>query len=194
MGFYDNSNNTNNIFNATNSDDIDLREELNRIIWGEGRGIFLVYRKVQTENQIPKRCVCWNARTQEPDIDTQCRVCKGSGYFFTDYIVRAFKSHSQGYATNRNHKDAGVTEYMYRTYYFEYNTISSQSANNLDIPSTYDKIIELETDVNGTITSPLRQLIKYDIISVDPYRLEAGGRLEYYRIRTRASLEGSYLI
>ena len=70
------------------------------------------------------------------------------------------------------------------SYYFEHNFISEQSGDNLDIPTTYDKIIEVEVDINGVIISPLRTRIKYDIISVDPYRLEEGGRIEYYRIRT----------
>jgi hypothetical protein len=194
MGFYDQVSVNTSLFDQVDPDNLDLRAELHSILYNENRGTSILYRRMQTENQIPKRCICWNQRTQEPDIDIQCKYCRGTGYFFNDYLVVGFKSHSQGYATNRGYEDPGIKHNLFRTFYFEHDFLSLQSGNNLDIPTTYDKIIEVETDIDGIVSSPLRQLIKYDILSVDSYRLESNGRIEYYRIRSKASPEGSYLI
>lgn len=183
-----------NSFGTPSITDIDLREEMRKFLWDEARGIYVLYRKVQFEDGFPKKCECWDVNTLEPDIDTSCRLCRGLGYFFNDHIVRGWKSLSQGFSSTRRHKDQGVDQVEYKAFYFEYDVIASQTGDSFDIPTTYDKIIEIETDINGLVLSPLRQRVKYDIISVDPYRLEEGGRMEFYRIRVQASLEGSYLV
>jgi hypothetical protein len=174
--------------------DIDLRAEFGTLIWKEGRGLYTLFRKCQFEDGQPKRCVCWSKRTQEPDIDTDCNICNGNGYFFNDFIVRCYKSNTQEFSDTRRYNQTGVENYVYIHFYIQFDAISEQTSNPFDIPTPYDKIIELQEDINGIIVTPLKQLVKYDIISVSPYRLEQGGRIEYYRIRTRASLDRSYLV
>lgn len=179
---------------VANNLDVDLRAQLQDLLWNEGRGIYILYRKCQFENDVPRRCVCWKRSTQEQDIDTSCQICLGSGYFFDDYMIRSHKSNSQAFSDTKRYNDTGWEPYVYVHFYVPWDAVSFLTGNTLDISTTYDKLVEVEQDLNGVLTSPLKQLVKYDIISVDPYRLDIGGRIEYFRIRTRQSLEGTYLI
>src|ERR1019366_8172026 len=85
----------------SDNSDVDLRAELQTLIWNDGRGIYVLYRKCQFVNDAPRRCVCWSRSTQEQDIDTSCQICLGSGYFFDDYMIRCHKSNSQGFSDTR---------------------------------------------------------------------------------------------
>ena len=173
---------------------VDLREELHRIIWIENRGPYLLYRKTRFENGYPKKCVCFHSFTQEPDLDTKCNICDGLGYVFDDYIIRGHKSHSQAYSGAVHFKGDGKQTALFNSFYLEHNIISVTTGNNLDIPTPYDKIIEIDQDIDAKFKTPLKQLVRHDILSVDAYRLEADGRIEYYRIRTKANPIGSYLV
>lgn len=195
VNFYSKTKDNSEFFSPVNTTATDLREELHKILWTEGRGVTLIYRKVKMDSRgTPSKCVCWDPLTQEPDRDTNCRTCHGLGYIFQDLMVRGYRSQSQGFSNTRRQEDYGLEQTKYRTFYFEHNVLSLLTGNNLDIPTRFDKIIEPEVDIEGNILSPLNQRVKYDIISVDPYRLEKGGRLEYYRVRARANLEGSFLV
>jgi hypothetical protein len=183
-------------YNVTkpNHYEIDLRKELKEIIWDDKRGVYLLYRKCRFLNSLPEKCECNKGITLEPDIDTNCDVCKSYGYLFDDYIVRGYRSQTQAFSGYTGYQEMGKKINLFGLFYFEYDFISSKTGNNLDIPTTYDKIIEVEMDINGQIQSPLRQRIRYDILSADSYRLDNMGRIEYYRIRSKASVMGSYLL
>jgi len=197
MDFYRSTNLTHlNPYNTPISEygEIDLRKELHDILWTEKRGMYLIYRKVRFHHGYPFKCTCWDAFTQEQDVDTTCDTCKGLGYLFDDYIVRGYRSSTQAFSGSPVMEDEGKKLNLFELFYFEHNFISLQSGNNLDIPTTYDKIIEVEMDIDGAISSPLKQRIRYDILSTDAYRLDERGRIEYYRMRTKANPLGSYLV
>jgi len=181
--------------NIEKSTEIDLRQEMTKLIHDEKRGSWIIYRRAKMENGIPKKCICrTNNRSGEPDIDVACKFCKGQGYYFTDILGKAYINHSQAYAIYEKFKQEGNSKVDYRTMYMEYDFIKKAIPEDRGIPTRFDRIIELELDMEGNIVSPTKPRELYDILSVDPYRLDNTGRIEYYRFRIISIVDKSFLI
>jgi len=177
------------------STEIDLRKEMTKLIHEEKRGTWIIYRRVKMENGIPKKCICrTNNRSGEPDKDIACKFCGGLGYYYTDILGKTYINHSQAYAIYEKFKQEGTSKVDYRTMYMEYDFIKKAIPEDEGIPTRFDRIIELELDMEGNLISPTKPRELYDILSVDPYRLDNMGRIEYYRFRIISIVDKSFLV
>jgi len=174
---------------------IDMRQELNDILWKNDQGEELIYRRMKMENGHPKRCECRKGhRSEEPNRDIPCDNCSGTGFYFTDVITRGFINHSQAYTIYKKFKSDGTANVEYKTSYFEWDFLKEAIDDGDNIPNRFDRIIELKKDLAGKILSPSTPREVYEILSVDPYRLDNNGRIEYYRIRIISVIDKSFLV
>lgn len=188
---YQNQNNTYNPYNSTldSVSGVDLRAELKELFWDEEESTKLLYRRILFEDGFPKRCKCReDNRSNEPDRDIKCSICGGMGYYFQDYLVRGYVNHSQAYAQYLKVKPVGGAKTEYKTAYLQWNSLGN------NIPNKLDRIYQLQQDLEGKLVSPLAISQAYEILSVDPYRLDNKGRMEYYRFRIISIVDESIFI
>jgi len=175
--------------------EVDFRAELHDMLYTKDRGADILYRRATLEGGSPKRCECRkNNRSNEPDRDIRCSICDGLGYYYTDYITRGYFNHSQAYSQYMRVKDVGGSKVEYKTAYFEWNFLSQITGVETDVPNKFDRIIQLKQDLAGDVLSPSSIRKVYEILSVDPYRLDNNGRIEYYRIRVISMIDESFLV
>ena len=76
----------------------------------------------------------------------------------------------------------------------EWNFIEQNLDDGNNIPNRFDRIIQLQKDLEGNILSPSTTREVYEILSVEPYRLDNNGRIEYYRCRVISVVDKSFLV
>jgi len=176
---------------------VDLRVHLYNILYTNNEGTDVLYRRAILENGQPKKCPCvLNNRSFEPDRDIRCEHCDGLGYFFNDHPTRTYINNSQAYAIYKRVKKPGDSQVEYKTSYFEWNFLSRfyDTTSSEVIPNRFDRVIKLEQDLEGNTESPSKAREIYEILSIDPYRLDNNGRIEYYRFRVISVIDKSFLI
>jgi len=177
------------------SGEVDFRADLHEMLWTNKRGEYILFRRAAIENGAPKRCECRkDNRSNEPDRDIRCSICDGLGYYYTDYITRAYVNHSSAYSQYVRIKDVGAAKTEYQTIYFEWNFLSQITGNDTDIPNRFDRVYQLKADLAGNLLSPTEIREAYEVLSVDPYRLDNNGRIEYYRFRVTSIVDESFLV
>lgn len=175
---------------------VDFRKEMTELLWTEDRGTEIIFRRTQLDDKgHPKQCECKkNNRSREADKDIQCHMCNGFGYYYTDLVTRTLINHSQAYAIYKKHKREGESQVEYKTCYFEWDFLKNVINDGDNIPNRYDKVIQLRKDLDGEILSPSTVREMYEILSVEPYRLDNNGRIEYYRVRIISVIDKSFLV
>jgi len=168
---------------------------MKELIRDEERGADILYRRTTMEDGHPKKCECRKKnRSGEPDRDIRCSICQGLGYYFTDHLTRAYVNHSQAYAQYLKIKKQGGARTEYKTVYFEWDFLQKITGDFGDIPHKFDRVIQIQQDLDGNPLSPLNEREVYEILSVDPYRLDSRGRIEYYRLRVISIVDESFLV
>ena len=174
---------------------VDLRAELHKILYTEKRGTDIIFRRAKLENGHPKKCACTlNNRSREPSKDIACDKCDGMGYYYTDILTKSYINHSQAYSIYKKVKAEGDYQTEYKTVYLEWNFILNSIDDGNNIPTRFDRIIKIEKDLAGKIISPTKAREIFEILSVDPYRLDNSGRIEYYRCRIISIVDKSFLV
>jgi len=173
----------------------DMRQVLKDILYTDDQGEWVIYRRAQIENGHPKRCKCRDGhRSGEADRDIPCIDCDGMGYYYNDILTRTYINNSQAYSIYQKYKQEGKTQVEYRTSYFEWDFIKKALDDGDNIPNKFDRIIQIKKDIHGKILSPSTLREVYEILSVDPYRLDNNGRIEYYRVRIISVVDKSFLV
>ena len=192
------SSRNNTLYNSSfgQSLEVDLRRELQELFNDEARSAVYLYRRIRMdENNKPVRHPYTRTnRSGEGPKDVGAEGSTGTGFLYDDYLVKGFMNHSQAYAITKRVEGPGDSTVELRTMYFPYNFLSKITGNEYDIPTKYDRIARLEQDLEGGVKSPLELREKYDIQSVDPYRLDSNGRIEYYRLRVISVVDDSFLV
>ena len=190
MDFY-NSNSNKNPFGQ--SIDVmgepDLREEIKRILYDEGRGSYFIYRRVRRDAQgypILAPSSTTN-RSAEPTFGTN----KGMKHLFDDYIVTGYLSTGTTFHETGSVKEYGDSRADKITLFLEHDVLQKITNNNKDMPTTDDKIFVPEIDIDGTVMSPLKSLMMYNIGSPEAYRLNGRGRVEFFRLNLISNMDNS---
>lgn len=195
MSFYTTLDNaTSNFYGIANLEsEVDLRKDLDELL--NKRGELVILRRATMEDGSPRRCECRkNSRSNEPDLDIKCQICNGLGYVSKDFLLKTYFNHSLAYSVYRRDKPAGSAAPEPRTIYFRYDALKEAGESGDFIPNRYDRVLRLEYGLEGNLISPLKLREQYNILSVDPYRLDNNGRMEYYRLRIMSIEDGSFLV
>jgi len=167
----------------------DLRQELKRILFEEGRGSYFVYRRVRrdTEGKPILASSTLTNRSAEAPFGTN----KGMKYLFDDYIVVGYLSEGSTFHETGIVKNYGDSRTDKNTLFLEHDVLYKITNNIKDMPDTYDKIFVPETDINGTVVSPLKSFMMYDIGSPEPFRLDEMGRVEFFKLNLVSNMDNS---
>jgi hypothetical protein len=169
----------------TTGKEINLREELSDLLIDTEKNTWFLYRRVRLdERDLPvKHPEVFNNRNGEIIRDTNNHIATNNGNLFDDYVVPGYLNHAQSYSMYNRFRDPGEDKTDSKTAYFKYDFLEQATGIKDAIPKLHDKIYLLKLDIEGAVISPLEVQIYYDILSIDSYRLDSRGRIEYYRFR-----------
>jgi hypothetical protein len=170
----------------------DMRAELTRLLHIEKRGSFYIYRRVRRDADgfpIIADSSLTN-RSAEPTYGTN----KGMKYLFDDYMVIGYRSEGTTFHEHGKIKDYGDSRTDAVCLFVEYDFLYKHTNNLQDISDEFDKVIIPVTDINGNVISPLRIQTQFDIGSVEPYRLDGFGRVEFFKINLDSNFDNSIQI
>lgn len=176
--------------------EVDLREEFEELLKTDARDTWFLYRKIRVDesgNPV-KHPDIFDNRSGEMPRDVLSRGSTNNGNMYDDYMVRGYLNHSQAYSITNRFKDAGESKPDYKTFYLDYNFLEAATGVDGFYPSVFDKIIQVRLDKEGNVLSPLKVFKSFDILSVDPYRLDSSGRIEYYRFRLISVIDESFRV
>jgi hypothetical protein len=176
--------------------EIDLREEMDELLKDNQRGTWYIYRRTRTDakgNPI-KHPYVNETRSGEPPLDVGQIDATDRGYLYDDFMVFGYMNHSQAYSIYKKVEKPGDSNVEYRTLYLEYDTVKEAVGREDLNPTRFDRILRPKKDLSGKVLSPLSIREKYDVLSVDPYRLDSSGRIEYYRLRVISVPDESVLV
>lgn len=167
----------------------DLRKEMTHLLHNEKRGSFYIYRRVRRDSEgypIIADSSLTN-RSAEPTFGTN----KGMKYLFDDYMIIGYRSEGTTFHEHGKVKEYGDSRTDAVCIFAEYDFLFKHTNNPGDLPDEFDKIIVPLTDINGNVASPLRIQTQFDIGSVEPYRLDGFGRVEFFKINIDSHFDNS---
>lgn len=176
--------------------EVDLRQELDELLIGSQKNAWFLYRKVRlNEKGLPeKHPEVFNNRNGEVIRDLNLSVATSDGNLFDDYVVPGYLSHAQSYSTINRFREPGEAKTDNKTAYFKHNFLEEITGIKDSIPNLYDKIYQVKMDVEGHVASPIQIYKSFDVLSIDPYRLDSRGRIEYYRFRLISVTDESFQV
>ena len=170
-------------FNGTRRLELDLREEMNRFMFGANdeiaKGALYILRVMRRNDGVEyptlstdlERCDCTERNYQkEPDKEYPCEICDGEGYLFDDKIVPGYKSSRFEYQDIEKYKSWGKNTVSMSFFYIEYPYPVSR----------FDKVIEPIIDIDGHIVTPVKIHHRHNIHMAERFRSDFG-RTEYWR-------------
>ncbi len=172
------------LFDYSGSKELDLREELNRFMFGASdeiaKGALYILRRMRRKDGVVypatsddiQGCDCASGNIhKEPDLDYPCDVCEGEGYLFDDEIVAGYKTNRYEYQDTEKYNDWGKNTVAMSFFYVEFHESISR----------YDKIIEPVTDLEGNLATPIKLRHRHNIHMSERFRSD-NGRTEYWRL------------
>lgn len=176
--------------------EIDLRSELNELLAVDKKNTWFLYRRVRLDaNGLPVRHPeVFNNRNGEVIRDINSAVATNNGNLFDDYVVPGYLSHAQSYSTVNRFREPGEVKTDNKTAYFRYDFLEEITGIKDSIPNLYDKIYQVRIGIEGEVMSPIQIYKSYDVLSIDPYRLDSSGRIEYYRFRLISVADESFQV
>lgn len=176
--------------------ELDLRYELDELLIGTEKNAWFLYRRARLDEKgLPKKHPeVFNNRNGEVIRDLNYAVATNNGNLFDDYVVPGFLSHAQSYSTVNRFRDPGEAKTDNKTAYFKYDFLEQATGIKDSIPNLYDKIYQVKMDIEGQVVSPIEIYKSYDVLSIDPYRLDSRGRIEYYRFRLISVADESFQV
>ena len=175
---------------ARTGNEIDLREEFRRFLYGFGneipKGQVGILRRMRTDDNgdlVP--CACIDDLTNEADRDTPCPYCAGEGYLWDEEWIVYYKmmvaSH-EGMVRKDKTAKPGISNIPYAFFYVEHDVI----------PTRKDKIVEVVRDVDGNVIRPYQREAVWTISTAESLKSDSG-RIEYHRLAcSKDSLTSSW--
>lgn len=186
-----------NIFGSTETQSIgepSIRDEVTKIIREEGRGAYYIYRRARrdSEGRPVLSPTTTSNRSRESDFDIPSNASETMGYLFDDHVVLGYIDLTMGDHLPGKVQSAGDSRNEDKALILEWNVLSSITGNNTEMPDEHDQIIIPRYDLDGNIVSPLRVSELYNIASVEAFRLDGTGRIEYHKLNLISKSERSH--
>ena len=170
----------------------DLRSELKNILFKEDRGSFVVYRRVRRDQEgtpILSESTLTN-RSAEATYGTN----KGMKYLFDDHLIICYLSQGSNFHETGLVKEYGDSRTDKTTIFLEHDVIKKITGSISDFPDEFDKILVPKIDLDGSIISPLKCFLKYDIGSCEHYRLNNNGQVEFFKLNLVSNMDDSIIL
>jgi hypothetical protein len=170
--------------------ELDLRKELKKIIYDEKRGDYVVYRRARRDaHGVPMLA---NSSAGNRSTEILYSNNQGVRFLFDDYLIQGVIATESATHPPGTVKPYGDSRTDGRDVFVEHDILSRYTNNRFDIPDEHDKIIIPVFDIEGKLKSPLEVYEYFDIGSVETYRLNDTGRVEYFKIRLLTKAESDY--
>lgn len=170
----------------------DIRAELTKLLHAEKRGSFYIYRRVRRDAEgYP---IIADSSLTNRSAEATYGTNKGMKYLFDDYMIIAYRSEGTTFHEHGKVKEYGDSRTDAVCLFAEYDFLFKHTGSLNDIGDEFDKIIIPVTDLNGKVISPLRIQTQFDIGSVEPYRLDGFGRVEFFKINLDSNFDNSIQI
>jgi hypothetical protein len=167
----------------------DLRREMTRLLHDEKRGSFYIYRRVRRDaDGYP---IIADSSLTNRSAEATYGTNKGMKYLFDDYMIIGYRSEGTTFHEHGKIKEYGDSRTDAVCIFAEFDFLYKHTNNLSDLPDEFDKIIVPLTDINGNVASPLRIQTQFDIGSVEPYRLDQLGRVEFFKINIDSHFDNS---
>jgi hypothetical protein len=160
--------------------EVDLRQELDNTLSGTFPEISktqtVILRKMRRDDDgLLIKCACVDEVTREPDKDSFCSLCWGSGAYWDEVYLDVYRSSSVESTATQALAEKLVASGLHNVPLVAFYTRYTE-----DI-TTDDRIIELVLNKNGEIITPAKRRRIFRIVTAVDYRLESG-RLEYWKL------------
>lgn len=172
----------------------DIREEIHRIIHNEKRGSYLVYRRARRDEKgtpilSPTR---QNNRSRETNFDIPTNISDSMGYLFDDIVTIGLLNLSLPDHLAGKVQMPGDIRNDNQLVYFPYDVLKKITGSETDMPDPIDQILFPKRDLEGDVLSPLQIEAVYNITSVEPFRLDQQGRVEFFRVTLKSKAERNF--
>jgi hypothetical protein len=175
-------------FSIGDASPIDLREELNGLIFGrvdltpQGKQVLL-------RRMLDQVCeVCWDPKSGG-STRPHCPYCDGEGHLWSETMETMFIAHGVApiykpgiLGTGQYPQSSyGYTDPQKATLYAEYSVYPNYERYTLQQNQSYDILYELKVDACGNTVYPLTKSAKWKLLTVTPIFGDYG-RVEYLEI------------
>lgn len=192
MSFYKKGKGTGNFFfnkSAAAAGEPDIRAEVSKIIQSETRGSLIVYRRVRRDaagNPILSEAAKGN-RSSEALFKNN----EGMRFLFDDHLIRGYIGMDMVYHEPGEVKPYGDSRTDNKVVFLEADVLAKLYDDTFEMPDALDKIIIPQYDIEGKLASPLKIREIHDIGSVEPYRLDGTGRVEFFKVNILTKFDKS---
>ncbi len=179
--YYKRSTSTINYFGTSGNTEPDMRQEMIRTLQGYypevSKGRYFILRRMDRDaNGETTPCGCIDEITKEPDKDSFCAFCFGTGMLFAEEYILAYKTLlDTTFSSRRRHDmmEAGNLDVPFVAFYTAYDGYITRE----------DKIVEVALNDDGSVITPLKYIAVYEVDKAWDYRAD-NGKLEYYKVFT----------
>lgn len=192
MSFYRKGKGTGNFFftkSTAAAGEPGVREEVSKIIQSETRGSLLVYRRMRRDAE--GNPILSNSAKGTRSSEALFKNNEGMRFLFDDHLIRGYIALDMVYHEPGKVKPYGDSRTDNKVIFLEHDILSSLYDDEFAMPDALDKIIVPQYNVEGKLASPLAIREVHDIGSVEPYRLDATGRVEFFKVNIMTKFDKS---
>lgn len=192
MSFYRKGKGTGNFFftkSTAAAGEPGVREEVAKIIQSETRGSLLVYRRIRRDAE--GNPILSSSAKGTRSSEALFKNNEGIRYLFDDHMIRGYIALDLVYHEPGKVKEYGDSRTDNKAIFLEADVLSKIYDDTFAKPDALDKLIIPEYDIEGKLASPLAIREMYDIGSVEPYRLDGTGRVEFFKINVMTKFDKS---
>lgn len=166
-----------------------IREEVSRIIQDETRGSLIVYRRTRRDDQ--GNPILSNAAKGNRSSEALFKNNEGERFLFDDHLIRGYIALDLVYHEPGKVKQYGDSRTDNKCVFLEADILAKLYDDSFEMPDALDKIFIPKYDIEGKLASPLAIRETYDIGSVEPYRLDGTGRVEFFKVNVMTKFDKS---
>lgn len=167
----------------------DIRSEVTKIIEEEKRGSWLIYRR--TRRDLNRNPILATGSSNTRSAEALPFNNEGMKYLFDDYLIKGYIARDMTYHETGKVKQYGDSRTDVIAIFIEWDVLFKQTKDNTAMPDELDQIIIPDYDLDGNMISPIRVRETHKIGSVEPYRLDHTGRIEFFRLNILTDFDKS---
>jgi len=163
-----------------NNTDVSLRQEFEDLLLGKDTssptGVPYLVRALRIDpvTKVPIPCDCVDPVTKEPDRDTPCPICGGSGFLYDEKIMYGWKFDKTSLSIDPEASPVGLLPDGTYVFYFRAHEIIDR----------IDGLYDIRLDQDGRVFTPIERIQEYTIVRVNRIRLD-NSRVEFVKVMAK---------